>query len=70
MRGAKDGHIAEFWRAVSGAVQAELAEAATQGGRGADRKLWLSTSGLGVSWLHVRVDSVPKYYNFEEYKRG
>jgi hypothetical protein len=70
MRGAKDSHIVEFWRAVAGAVQAELAEAAAEGGRGADKKLWLSTSGLGVSWLHVRVDSVPKYYNFAEYKRG
>jgi hypothetical protein len=70
MRGAKDSHIVEFWRAVSGAVLAELAEAAAEGSRSRDKKLWLSTSGLGVSWLHVRVDSVPKYYNFEEYKRG
>jgi hypothetical protein len=30
--------------------------------------LWLSTSGLGVYWLHVRLDRVPKYYNFLEYK--
>lgn len=29
---------------------------------------WLSTSGLGVYWLHVRIDSVPKYYQTEEYK--
>ena len=25
---------------------------------------WLSTAGLGVSWLHVRLDTRPKYYNF------
>jgi len=30
---------------------------------------WLSTSGLGVYWLHVRIDSRPKYYQTEEYKR-
>ena len=30
---------------------------------------WLSTSGLGVYWLHVRIDSVPKYYQTETYKR-
>lgn len=29
---------------------------------------WLSTSGLGVFWLHIRIDSVPKYYQTEEYK--
>lgn len=33
-----------------------------------NRKLWISTSGLGVSWLHVRLDNRPKYYNWEEYK--
>ena len=33
-----------------------------------DRPIWLSTSGLGVHWLHVRLDSSPKYYCFEPYK--
>ena len=31
------------------------------------KKLWLSTSGLGVKWVHVRIDSSPKYYNWEPY---
>ncbi len=26
------------------------------------RKVWLSTSGLGVSWLHLRLDDRPKYF--------
>jgi hypothetical protein len=26
------------------------------------RAVWLNTEGTGVSWLHVRVDSRPKYY--------
>ena len=30
--------------------------------------LWLSTAGLGVSWLHLRLDSRPKYYRFQPYK--
>jgi len=29
---------------------------------------WLSTSGLGIPWLHVRLDSRPKYYQYEGYK--
>lgn len=29
---------------------------------------WLSTAGLGVAWLHVRIDSRPKYYRFDDYK--
>jgi len=30
--------------------------------------IWLSTSGLGVAWLHVRLDSAPKYYQHLPYK--
>jgi hypothetical protein len=31
--------------------------------------LWVSTSGLAVPWLHLRLDARPKYYGFEPYKR-
>jgi hypothetical protein len=33
-----------------------------------DKPIWLSTSGLGVYWLHIRLDSFPKYYSFQPYK--
>ncbi len=33
-----------------------------------DRPLWLSTCGLGVAWLHVRLDSRPRYYTFQSYR--
>ena len=33
-----------------------------------NRPIWLSTEGSGVSWLHVRLDSRPKYYGFSPYK--
>lgn len=33
-------------------------------------KRWLSTSGLGVYWLHVRIDTRPKYYQWTEYKNA
>lgn len=32
------------------------------------RALWLSTAGMGVYWLHVRLDSRPKYYRHTPYK--
>jgi hypothetical protein len=32
--------------------------------------LWLNTSGLGVSWLHARLDSYPKYYTYSPYKKA
>jgi hypothetical protein len=28
---------------------------------------WLSTSGLGVSWLHFRIDDRPKYYVYQPF---
>ena len=33
-----------------------------------DSPRWLSTAGLGVYWLHLRIDSRPKYYNYMPYK--
>ncbi len=30
--------------------------------------VWLSTAGMGVSWLHVRLDNRPKYYAWKPYK--
>jgi hypothetical protein len=47
-------------RATGAAVAARLSA----------RPLWLSTSGLGVAWLHVRLDSRPKYYSYAPYRRS
>lgn len=30
--------------------------------------VWLNTEGSGVSWLHIRLDSRPKYYGFSPYR--
>ena len=35
-----------------------------------NRPLWVNTSGLGVYWLHVRLDSYPKYYSYQPYKKN
>ncbi|HEX3663973.1 MAG TPA: hypothetical protein VHU23_01910 [Rhizomicrobium sp.] len=32
--------------------------------------IWISTSGLGVGWLHIRLDSVPKYYQHRPYAQA
>jgi hypothetical protein len=36
----------------------------------AGRRFWISTSGLGVPWVHVRLDSYPKYYQYRPYAQG
>ncbi len=30
--------------------------------------VWLNTAGAGVAWLHVRLDSTPKYYGHAPYR--
>jgi hypothetical protein len=32
------------------------------------RPTWLCTVGGGVAWLHVRLDSRPKYYSYGPYR--
>ncbi len=34
-----------------------------------ERPLWISTAGMGIYWLHLRLDSRPKYYRHAPYKR-
>lgn len=64
------GHIAAFVRnAPEHQVQAmwkEVARAMTD--RLSQTPVWLSTAGMGVSWLHVRLDNRPKYYGHETYR--
>lgn len=35
-----------------------------------DKPVWLSTAGGGVAWLHMRLDSRPKYYSYGPYRRS
>lgn len=32
------------------------------------KRIWLNTHGLGISWLHIRLDTKPKYYLYKPYK--
>ena len=58
IRNAPDAQKHALWRNVGQIVQQKIT----------NRPLWLNTAGDGVSWLHVRLDSRPKYYLFEPYK--
>ncbi|MEZ4590776.1 MAG: hypothetical protein R3D55_06495 [Chloroflexota bacterium] len=48
----------QFWQRVGNCVMDHVGE----------RPLWVSTSGLGVYWLHVRLDSRPKYITYHPYR--
>jgi hypothetical protein len=70
--GSNFAHLASFvatatpaqqsalWQAVAVAMESRIGRSAT----------WLSTAGLGVFWLHVRLDSRPKYYRYAPYRDG
>lgn len=57
LRHAGDAEKVAFWRQVGMTVRERLGE----------QPLWLSTCGSGVYWLHVRLDSTPKYYRYSSY---
>jgi hypothetical protein len=57
VRSAAKEESSHLWRTVAQALDERLADA----------PLWLSTAGLGVAWLHVRLDSRPKYYRHRPY---
>ncbi len=48
-----------FWNRVGAALASRLGSV----------PVWLSTSGLGVYWLHVRLDRQPKYYTYAPYRQ-
>ena len=57
VRDASRTRVQGLWHETGRAVRESLS----------DRNLWLSTSGLGVAWLHIRLDSYPKYYQHRPY---
>lgn len=64
-------HLLAFCRHAPGSQQRALwcAVAKALDKRLGDKPVWLSTSGLGVYWLHIRLDNQPKYYQYQPYTR-
>lgn len=58
VRGAPRDQVHALWSRIGELVLERLS----------DEPLWLSTAGGGVSWLHVRLDSRPKYYAYAPYR--
>lgn len=58
VRGAPEDQQHALWRSVGGSLRTLIGAA----------PVWLSTAGLGVPWLHVRIDQRPKYYGYAPYR--
>ena len=59
LRNAPSIEIISLWKSTMNAYKTLLSSKSGT--------VWLSTSGLGVAWVHVRLDSTPKYYSFREF---
>lgn len=59
VRSGLTDHIITLWKEVGKIGLLKLQS---------EKKYWLSTAGLGVSWLHIRFDTMPKYYKTQKYK--
>lgn len=70
--GGSFSHLARFTATASPRKQHALWQAVGDAfATGIGRKpLWLSTAGHGIAWLHVRLDSSPKYYQHAPYRQA
>jgi hypothetical protein len=57
LRRAPESQKISLWRTAARVVNENLGTSPR----------WLSTAGLGVNWLHLRLDTRPKYYSFLPY---
>jgi hypothetical protein len=57
-RTAPESQTQSLWRTVGEELQKHVRE----------QPVWLSTAGMGVAWLHVRLDDRPKYYGYSPYR--
>ncbi len=60
VRGAPPSQVHALWQRAARAATLRINE----------RPVWLNTAGGGVPWLHVRLDTRPKYYVFKPYARS
>ena len=58
LRGAGKEQARALWRTTAQQMLRSIGK----------RPVWLSTAGGGVAWLHVRLDSRPKYYSYRPYR--
>ena len=58
VRDAPESQIDALWQMVAQSVLDQVS----------DKPIWLNTAGGGVPWIHIRLDTYPKYYGHVEYK--
>jgi hypothetical protein len=57
VRSAPPAQVDALWRRAAEVLDQRIEQA----------PVWFSTAGLGVFWLHLRLDARPKYYRYRPY---
>jgi len=60
LRGASQSQVHALWKRVGQVMENQIGS----------NPIWLNTEGSGVAWLHIRLDSRPKYYHYAPYRKG
>lgn len=61
LRGGPAEQVDALWRKLGRTLTGRL--------KRDPKPVWVSTSGLGVSWLHVRLDRQPKYFTWPSFRQ-
>ncbi len=62
-RTGSDPQMHDFWIEAGRQMELKLSEKP-------DEKIWMSTCGTGIYWLHLRLDTKPKYYTYTDYREA
>ena len=62
VRKAPISRVRHFWKLVAETYRQQY-------NNNNNSSVWLSTEGSGVAWLHVRLDSRPKYYHYLKFAK-
>jgi len=68
LRHAPSRQVVGTLRHAAGEYLRKMDELDAKAKAGAGDAVWFSTSGMGIAWLHFRLDSRPKYYTYGPYK--
>lgn len=64
VRNAPRSQVSDFWKLAAASYLHVLQRKHPQ-----EEKTWFSTNGMGVSWLHMRIDDRPKYYSYAPFRK-
>lgn len=67
VRGAPEKQVLNLWKLIGNLLKERLLASSTT--ENSNKPLWFSTAGAGVPYLHFRLDSRPKYYHYDPFKK-